>query len=135
MLISAGGVKVIEVARALFETEAHVSFGDGDGLWLEVKELDPGHGMSYGATLSCLRALQENGLARRHALSCDYWQPVIPEPRWDGEYEAPNGEHIPYYRCDGNLICFDCWTPYNTHPSDEREECLTVLCNGWRVKL
>ncbi|MDQ1584508.1 MAG: hypothetical protein QOF36_2562 [Microbacteriaceae bacterium] len=56
-------------------------------------------------------------------------------PPYDGEYEAPNGDLIPFYRCDGRLICFDCWQPYSHHPCDEREECLTVLCNGWRVKL
>lgn len=53
----------------------------------------------------------------------------------DGYYEAPNGDEIPYYRCDGGLICWDCWKPYNLHPCDPREECLTVLCNGQRVKL
>lgn len=57
-------------------------------------------------------------------------------PHWDGEYEPPDdGAPIPFYRCDGRLICWDCWRPYSTHPCDPREECLTVLCNGWRVKL
>lgn len=57
------------------------------------------------------------------------------EPRWDGEYDSPGGDPIPYYRCDGALICWDCWRPYTEHPNEPREECLTVLCNGWHVKL
>lgn len=43
---------------------------------------------------------------------------------------------IPFYRCASRgLICFDCWKDYSEHPSDPNEECLTVLCNGWHVKL
>lgn len=59
---------------------------------------------------------------------------TLSQPR-DVCYELPNGDLIPFYRCDGLLVCWDCWRPYSDHPSDEREPCLTVLCNGWRVKL
>jgi hypothetical protein len=60
----------------------------------------------------------------------------VTEPHWDGEYDPPDGGlPIPFYRCDGRLICWDCWRPYSDHPCDKREFCLTVLCNGWRVKL
>jgi hypothetical protein len=73
------------------------------------------------------------------ALYTGLWMGLIlgegPTPKWDGWYEAPGGQHIPYYRCGGGLVCWDCWRPYGDHPSDMRERCLTVLCNGWRVKL
>jgi hypothetical protein len=61
---------------------------------------------------------------------------VVPAPHWDGAYEpGDGGPDIPFYRCDGRLVCWDCWREYSDHPRDPREECLTVLCNGWRVKL
>lgn len=53
----------------------------------------------------------------------------------DGYYEAPNGDLIDFYRCDGRLVCAGCGRQYRDHPDDSREPCLTVLCNGDRVKL
>jgi hypothetical protein len=58
---------------------------------------------------------------------------------WDAWVEVDDGEiqNIPYYRCDGRLICWDCWRPYNSlvHLNCQHAPELTVLCNGWRVKL
>lgn len=73
----------------------------------------------------------------------DYEQsPVL--PIWQGYYEvgadyaqnkAPD-RLVPYYRCDGGLICFDCWRPYREHVEEDPDVPeLTVLCNRWRVKL
>lgn len=56
-------------------------------------------------------------------------------PPWDGYYEAETGRTIPFYRCDGRLICWDCWRSYRDHDEDEDMPELTVLCNQWRVKL
>lgn len=56
----------------------------------------------------------------------------------DGHYEAPNGDPIPFYRADQRVICEVCKLPYGewlTHKTDPREPCLTVLCDGQRVKL
>jgi hypothetical protein len=94
-------------------------------------ECDFEHGSGYNRCnchgfCICERLIEEN---------CPCIGTVPVKPPSDGYYDAPNGDEIPFYRCDGKLICFDCWKPYNVHPSDEREECLTVLCNGWRVKL
>lgn len=57
------------------------------------------------------------------------------ESPWDGWYEAPNGDLIDFYRCDGRLVCDTCEKQYRDHPDEPREPCLTVLCNGQRVKL
>lgn len=94
-------------------------------------ECDFEHGSGYNrcnchGLCICERLIEEN---------CPCIGTVPIKPPSDGYYDAPNGDEIPFYRCDGKLICFDCWKPYSAHPSDEREECLTVLCNGWRVKL
>jgi hypothetical protein len=94
-------------------------------------ECDFEHGSGYNRCnchgfCICERLIEEN---------CPCIGTVPVKPPSDGYYDAPNGDEIPFYRCDGKLICFDCWKPYSDHPRDEREECLTVLCNGWRVKL
>lgn len=56
------------------------------------------------------------------------------DPR-DDYATGTNGKEIAFYRCDGRLICWDCWRPYSQHDCDSHAYWLTVLCNGWRVKL
>lgn len=56
------------------------------------------------------------------------------DPRDDLTF-GPDGNEITFYRCDGALICWDCWRPYYNHKHDPDADWLTVLCNGWRVKL
>lgn len=53
------------------------------------------------------------------------------------EIEGADIRFVPYYRADGRLICWDCWRPYHSPTHHDCPYCpeLTVLCNGWRVKL
>lgn len=104
---------------------------------LTIEELDAAIDTAM-TRLERLMALREavavNDRRRIERLVREYRRSKV-TPHWDGEYESPGGDPIPFYRCDGALICWDCWKPYRDHPEEPREPCLTVLCNGWHVKL
>lgn len=64
----------------------------------------------------------------------------IPSPPVDWKIHdavllTEDGREVPFYRCSGKLVCWDCWKVYSLHPSDKDAPELAVLCNGQRVKL
>lgn len=62
--------------------------------------------------------------------------PPPPEPpRYDGLYVGPRGKSVYFFRAEADALCSDCLCAYSGHSKDRHERDMTVLCNGWRVKL
>lgn len=76
-LLAAGCVNREDVLPAV-ELHQHASFGDGTGLWADMRDVarDLGH---YGSGRILLDDLAREGKARRHPSGADFWQVVDAE--------------------------------------------------------